>query len=209
MNRLRAGHGLALALMLLCGPTRGAAQAAEFAVRAAPAVEGWRPVVQTSGLLRDRALRGALDSGLPLRFHLRLELWRKGVFDQLAEATDVFLALVQDPLDRTYRLETERGELRFGSLAEAQTAIESSFRPALRPGGSGRFYYLASLEVETLSLSDLEELRHWLRGEVGPAVEGRGSAARAVERGLRRVLVRVIGLPTRRYEARSATFERR
>jgi hypothetical protein len=76
----------------------------------------------------------------------------------------------------------------------------------VRPSRTGRYYYLAKLEVETLSLSDLEELRRWLRGEVGPAVAGSGSPESAVESGVRRVLVRMIGLPTRRMEARSGTF---
>jgi hypothetical protein len=76
----------------------------------------------------------------------------------------------------------------------------------VQPRRSGRFYYLATLEVETLSLSDLEELRRWIRGEVQPAVEGRAPAGRAVERGLRRVFVRLLGLPTRRFETRSEIF---
>jgi hypothetical protein len=39
-------------------------------------------------------------------------------------------------------------------------------------------------------------------------VQGRTSPGRAVERGLRRVFVRLIGLPTRRWEARTPSFRR-
>jgi hypothetical protein len=191
---------------LLSGERVTAQAAPSFSVRTAGAAEGWRPVVRVQGVLGDPALRDALQSGLPLRFRLRLELWRKGLFDRLAGEQEIDLALVLDPLDHAYQLETGQLSRRFASLAEAQEAIEAALRPAVRPSGRGRFYYLATLDIETLSLSDLDELRRWLRGEVGPAIQGEAPAGRAVERGLRRVLVRVIGLPTRRYEARTGTF---
>lgn len=168
---------------------------------------GWRPVLEVGPLLDDPALRDALGSGLPLRFNLRVELWQRGLFDRLVQAQEVFLAMVRDPLTRELTLDDGRAERRFASLADAQAAIRGSLRAgALRPQERGRYYYLARLEVETLSLSDLDELRHWLRGEVRPAVEGGSSAGRALERGLRRVLIRIIGLPTRSFEARSRTF---
>jgi hypothetical protein len=207
-TRLRVWGGVLLALVCLAGAGRAQAQAPlELSVGDASA--GWPPVVRVDGLLRDGALRRALQSGLPLRFHLRVELWEKGFFDRLAGAEESSLALVQDPLEGTYLLEDGDVQRRFATLAEVEDAVGASFRVALRPRERGRFYYLGSLEVETLSLSDLEELRRWLRGEVRPAVEGRSSAGKALERGLRRVFVRVIGLPTRRYEARSRTFEPR
>lgn len=194
---------IALLLLLLAGGA--AAQAgSRLSVRVG---ENGRAVVLSEGLLRDAVLRDALDSGLPLRFRLRVELWEKRLFDRLVDAQEIHLALVQDPLDHSYLLDDRRVGQRFESLALVEDAVARALRPALRPGERrGRFYYLAELEVETLSLSDLEELRRWLRGSVGPAVEGRTSPERALRSGLERVLIRVIGLPTRRYEARSATF---
>ncbi len=183
-----------------------AAQAPSFAVQVRPVAEGSVAALAAEGLLRDRALLSAVESGLPLRFHLRVELWERGVFDRLRDAEERRLVMVKDPIDRDYRLDVGGSERRFPSLLQAQRALEREMRSGLRPNGSGRYYYLAALEIETLSLSDLEELRRWLRGDVRPAVEGRAPPARAVERGLRRVFVRVIGLPTRRYEARSGTF---
>lgn len=186
--------------------TAAAQGSARLSIRPAPAADGYAPVVAADGLLRDAALRDALESGLPLRFRLRVELWQNRFFDRLAGAQEVAFALSQDALDRSYALTTTAGQQRFATLAQAQEAVVGQLRVELRPGRTGRYYYLARLEVETLSLSDLEELRRWLRGEVGPAVEGRASPESAVESGLRRVLVRVIGLPTRRLEARSGTF---
>jgi hypothetical protein len=163
-------------------------------------------LVHAPGLAEDEGLRGALESGLPLRFRLRVELWRKALFDQLSGTEEVNVALVYDPLDRVYLLDDGREESRHASFPAARTAVERALGLSLRPRRSGRYYYLATLQVETLSLSDLDELRRWLRGEVQPAVEGRRSPTRAVESGLRRMLVRVMGLPSRSYEDRSATF---
>lgn len=180
-----------------------AQSASQFDVQARP--DG-RPRISAAGLLQDQGLRAALESGLPLRFRLRVELWRKALFDQLRGSAEVNIAVVYDPLDRQYLVDDGRSESRHPSLTSAQAAVERAFRPSLGPNRPGRYYYLATLRVETLSLSDLDELRRWLRGEVQPAVEGRRPASRAVEKGLRRMFVRVIGLPSRNYEDRSATF---
>ena len=199
---LLAWLGLALAF-----PETAVAQgSARLRIRPSPPEQEYAPVIEAEGLLRDAALRDALQSGLPLRFRLRVELWENRFFDRLAGDQVVAFALTQDPLERAYVLTTPAGERRHVTVAQAEAAVENELRVQLRPGRRGRFYYLARLEVETLSLSDLEELRRWLQGEVGPAVEGRSSPENAVESGLRRLLVRVIGLPTRRLEARSGTF---
>lgn len=194
-----------LILLLLAQPAV-AQSSARLRVRPAPAAQSYVPLLESEALLSDGALRDALNSGLPLRFRLRVELWENRLFDRLAGAQEVAFALSQDPLDRAYVLTLPAGQRHFATLAQVEEAIAGQLRVQVRPGRSGRYYYLARLEVETLSLSDLEELRRWLRGEVGPAVEGRGSPEGAVESGLRRLLVRVIGLPTRRMEARSGTF---
>lgn len=194
-------------LVLLLGGAPGVAQErVRLEISVAGAGGGWRPEIRVAHLFDDPALAKALDSGLPLRLHLRMELWRKGFFDRLVGADDVQLALLEDPLDRTLLVETDAARARYPTASAAEGAIGAAFRSRLEPDGRGRYYYLAHLDVETLSLSDLDELRRWLRGEVGPAIQGRGSPGRAVERGLRRVFVRVIGLPTRSVETRSATF---
>jgi hypothetical protein len=207
--RWRAGIGLVAGLLLHAGSAAGQADP-HFAIRALGAAEGWRPEIQADNLLRDDALRHALDGGLPVRFHLRVELWEKQLFDRLVDSQDRYIALEQDPIDRHYELDVGRGQREYATLEQAEAALQAALRPAIRPAReAGRFYYLASLQIETLSLSDIEELRRWLRGEAAPAVQGDRSPERALESGLRRVLVRVIGLPARRYEGRSATFRMR
>jgi hypothetical protein len=207
--RWRFVLGLLLGLFLLPGSAAGQTEP-RFSIRALGAAGGWRPELQAENILQDATLRKALDSGLPLRFHLRVELWEKRLFDRLVDEQEIYVAIDQDPIDPGYRVDTGRGERRFANVAQAETALQSALRPAIRPApAAGRFYYLASLQVETLSLSDIDELRRWLRGEVGPAVQGERSPERVLESGFRRVITRVIGLPARRYDARSATFRMR
>jgi hypothetical protein len=192
--------------LLLCAGRAAAQEDARFSLRVGSAAEGWRPMVRVDALLDDAVLRQALDSGLPLRVRLRVELWQKQIFDRLVDAQEISIAMVQDPLDRQYLLDQQRGERRLPSLAALQAAVAATLRPDFRPSGTGRFYYLGTLQVETLSLTDLEELRRWLRGEVVPAIGGERPAERAIETGMRRLIVRVLGIPTRSFEARSATF---
>lgn len=185
------------------------AQAPPLSIRVGSPGEGWPAIVEVGPLLDDSALRSALESALPLRFHLRVELWRKGTFDRLDQLDERSAALMQDPVSGSYTIESPGRSHRVHTLPAAADALAMLLNTELRPNRGGRYYYLATLEVETLSLSDLDELRRWLRGEVAPAVEGRRPPLRALERGLQRLMVRVIGLPTRRFEARSADFELR
>jgi hypothetical protein len=200
-----SGAAFLLALTLLHPPIlRGQSPALTLGVGSAE--EGWPLRVQVGALLDDAGLRGALDSALPLRFHLRAELWRKGLLDRLVSAQEISVAILKDPLSEGYSVGNGATEHRVESLAEAQAHLATFLAPNLRPRQNGRHYYIVTLEVETLSLSDLDELRRWLRGEVAPAIGGRNSPVSAVGEGLRRLFVRVIGLPTRRFEARTGTF---
>ena len=77
----------------------------------------------------------------------------------------------------------------------------------LEPAGPGRYSALVVVEMETLSLSDLEELQRWLRGDLAPAVAGEEDVEGAVARGVRRLFVRALGLPAQRLRLRTPTFE--
>lgn len=171
--------------------------------------EGGAPTVVTRGVLEDRALAEAVRSGLPLRMRFRIELWRDTWFDDLMGQESWTAVLVYEPLERRYLVVAPGTDsvAAYPSYARARAPLERPYTPGLRPAGSGTYYYLAYLEIETLSLSDLDELERWLRGELGPAVRGRESLTGAIGTGLKRLLVRVLGLPARRYEARSEPFD--
>ncbi|HEU0079091.1 MAG TPA: hypothetical protein VFQ76_15665, partial [Longimicrobiaceae bacterium] len=155
LRPLRLAACLLLALLALAGAAR-AQGSRPLTVAAGAAAAGWRPVVRAQGLLADPGLRDALDSGLPLRIRFRVELWEKSVFDRLLGTHRAALAVLQDPLDGAYTLDNGRVEQRFRSLAEVESAVEGAFASSLHPTRRGRFYYIAVLEIETLSLSDLE-----------------------------------------------------
>jgi hypothetical protein len=195
---------LVTAVALLVPPSRAPAQSQPLAV----GVRAGSPEVVIGPVLEEATLEDALRSGLPLRLRLRVELWRDRIFDELVEQVDLTQLVAFEPLDGHFLVGRIGDELpvRYPSYPAARAVVETVYRPPLRPRGSGRYYYLASLQIETLSLSDLEELGQWLRGEMAPAARGRRSVGTAMGSGLRRLLIRVLDLPARRYQARSEHF---
>jgi len=117
------------------------------------------------------------------------------------------LKIAGERVSFTVELTTPACPLKDQIKDECEAALERAFQPPIRPPGPGRYYYIAVMNVETLSMSDLEELRRWLRGEARPAVTGGKPVGQAVETGLRRFFVRLLGIPTRRYDVRTDVFE--
>ncbi len=189
-----------------------AQQAPQLLLSPGTSENGWRAALRPVALLSDSALIRPLVSGLPLRFHFQLELWHdRFLFDGLVDRASWTLFLYQEPLSGDYSLtrswEPERDEW-FPTLGAAARALERWYLAPI-PGpepSSGRYYYEARLEVEILSLGDLDELEHWLRGEVG---EDEGDVGGAVARGFKRLFIRLIGLSARKYEARTELFQPR
>jgi hypothetical protein len=196
---------LLIAAAVLAAPAAAAGQTPPLAIT----VDGGAPTVWVGDVLADPAMEDLLRSGLPLRMRFRTELWRDRFFDELVEHVTWNVVVLFEPLEARFLVGIAEAQApdRFPSYSAARAAVETSYFPPMRPSRSGRFYYLASLEIETLSLSDLEELGHWLRGELAPAVAGGRSVTGAVGTGLRRLLIRVLDLPVRRYHARSPRFQ--
>ncbi len=177
---------------------------------AADLANGYRPRLQVGSILGDPVLEEAVRSGVPLRIRLRTELWRDGFFNSLEGTEATTLTVFYQPLEQRFVVRTsqpDRTEVRgFNSFGAVRAALEGIYTPELRPRRKGRYYYTALLELETLTLSDLAELERWLKGELQPAVSGDGSVPSAVGQGVKRLLVRVLRLPARRFEARSGWF---
>lgn len=174
---------------------------------AVDSANGFRPVIRTRGVLADRKLEEAAASGLPLRLAYRVELWRDGFIDDLAATESWNAVLIFEPLDRQYIIRPRSGRAqRFASYAGARQALEAALPLDMRPTRPGRYYYTVTLRIETLSLSDLAELERWLQGELGPAVSGESSIPDAVVSGAKRLMMRVLGLPTKHLDARSVRF---
>ncbi len=164
--------------------------------------------VRIGDLLREGGVARSLEAGLPIRFHLVTELWREGWFDSQEGRHEWRATVRRDPLEGVVAVETAEGlVLEVGSVAEATAFLGGLPEVPLRPQGPGRYYYLARLEVETLSLSDLDELRRWLRGELAPALGQESDVGGAFGRGLRRLFVRILGLPAERVQVRTPRFD--
>ncbi len=199
---------LVLILVLLCTASGLGAQE-EDPVRFDVISETGEAVIVVGSLLDDRRLLEAIHSGLPLRIRILVQLWKDGLFDDVHGRFEWRASVVFDPLTRRYRIQTgaEEGVIHeVNTLEEARSTLQLTLDLPIRPRERGRYYYEADVEMETLSLSDLEELQRWLQGELGPAVTGEEDVEGAMARGFRRLLVRMLGLPTRRFQVRSHTI---
>jgi hypothetical protein len=172
-----------------------------------------QPYVSSAGLLSDPSMRDLLANGFPARLHYRLERWVAGRwFDDLKAATEWDVILKYDVLSKRYQLArvvSNKAEPlgEYSAVDEANGAVEAPYKvPISLPKKGQRAYYNLLLDVETLSLSDLDEVQRWLRGEFKPAVRGKKNPGTALGRGVRTLVVRLLGGEKRHYEARTGTF---
>jgi hypothetical protein len=172
-------------------------------------LDGGAARLELGELMSDPRLLEAIHSGLPLRVRIVVQLWRDGFFDSQEGQYQWRASVIFDPLTRRYRVQAldRSGDAEdVNTLDEVQAMFRSSLEVPVRPRRAGRYYYLADVEMETLSLSDLEELQRWLQGDLAPAVTGEERVGGALARGVRRVLVRMLGLPAKRFQVRSPSF---
>lgn len=182
----------------------------------APPQRAWAeqaPSVSSAGLLTDAAMRDLLSNGFPARLHYRLERWKSGRwFDDIQAAFEWDVILKYDVLGRRYQVArvVNKKAQPLGdhpTLEAAADAAEAPYQTTISlPKRGQRGYYNLLLDVEMLSLSDLDEVERWLRGELKPAVRGEKNPGTVITRGLRTLVVRLLGGEKRHYEARSGTF---
>jgi hypothetical protein len=171
------------------------------------------PIVRSENLLGDGRWLSALRSGLPVRLHYRVEVWRSrgGWFDAFERQAEWDVVLRHVPLLDQYTVLTIFGgrvqERRYATLDALNAALAFSYQVNVRPAASGRYYYTASMGISTLSDSDLDELQRFLEGDLGEVAKGEEGAGNALGRGATRFLLRLAGLPSLRLEVRSVTFE--
>jgi Domain of unknown function (DUF4390) len=172
------------------------------------------PVVRSENLLGGESRwLDALRSGLPVRLHYRVEVWRSrdGWFDTFSRQVEWDVVVRHEPLLDQYTLLTlvgaRRQERRYATLDALGAALAFAYQINVRPDESGGYYYAASLQVSTLSDSDLDELERFLAGDLGNGGQGGEGIGNAVGRGATRFLLRLAGLPSLRLEARSPRFQ--
>jgi len=164
--------------------------------------------IRIGNLFDDPGLADALHSGLPVRIRIVAELWKDRLFDSQRGRGEWRASVIYDPLEQRYRVSIGAApELPVDSIGGLVKALQDGFSLPLMPDEKGRYYYIGQVEVETLSLSDLEELQRWLKGDLASAVAGSEKVETAVGRGMRRVLVRMLGLPAKRFRVKTASFQ--
>lgn len=213
MRRVCVRIGVALMLAMTAATLRAPAARAQGDARldlvlGPRAGQGDGPQIVASRVLADADLRELLRSGFPARLHFRCELWRDERFNNVRDAAVEWDVVVRfDPLDRkydTYRVIGDRPTRtgRFDTVAEMEAFIDRPYRIGAPPMKRGRrYYYEASLEIEVLSVRDLDEVERWLRG-----TPGERDAGSTIGRTMRGLLARLLGGERRTYAARSAIF---
>lgn len=174
------------------------------------------PSITSANLLTDEKTRELLRSGFPARLHYRMELWRKaGWFDDLESATEWDVFVSYDPATQLYTVVRSHGKDvedfgGFGTLTSAEVPIGRPYHVLLTGRRrEQRYYYTIALLVQTLDVTDLDELQRWLHGDFQPAVRGRNNPATAIRNGLGTLLSRVLGGESRHYDQRSSSFTSR
>ena len=182
----------------------------EVAVNAASALQEG-PMITTANLLAAANTRELLRNGFATRIHYRLELWRKGgVFDDRSGITEWDVLVQQDPMTHMYSSVRRQGNQvieSFGESATVTTAeaqFDRPFRAPLHPNRSGRYYYNLTVEVQTLTETDLDALQQWLRGPTSPQ---KSNPVTAVSSGMGRLFSRMLGGGKQLQQERSGVFE--
>lgn len=171
------------------------------------------PIVRARDMLAGARMRELLAAGFPARFHFRVELWSQGRWfndierrtehDVLARfiAVENVYEVVQIVNDRPFSLG------KFAKIEDAERAIARPTRVPIAGVATDRQqYYQVSLFVEVLSMSDIDEVDRWLRGELEPAINGQRNPGTALTRGFRTLTARLLGGEKREYEARTSSF---
>lgn len=178
-----------------------------LAAATAPAIGA---TVGTESLLDDPKTRELLHNGFPARIHYRLELWRTGGFSDERRGLMEWEVLVAfDPAAQTFNAVRRGDEGRvlenyggFPTLVAAEAAFGRPVRVDLHPDRPGRFYYNLVLDVQTLTVSDLDALQQWLRGPEPPS----RNPLKAIRSGIGTLVSRLLGGDKRHYERRSDIF---
>ena len=164
--------------------------------------------VRTLNLLEDTPWLTALRQGLPVQIRYRVELWRSRDFvpDAVEKTFEFRVVIKHEPLlDQFSLYRVFPGQAvqtkvypTPGTLGAALALI---YAVPLKPSEAGRYYYAASMDVQTLSDSDLDDFNKTIRGEITS-----GSGTSLAERA-RRLLLILAGLPKLSMTAQSGSFE--
>ncbi|MBX3174571.1 MAG: hypothetical protein KF709_09150 [Gemmatimonadaceae bacterium] len=204
---------LAASIATPAGAQGSTAPRLEISLPVAARLTAEGPLVRAEGVLSDARMRELLRSGFPARLSYRVELWSSERWlDQMHRVVEWEVQVRWRGVDQKYEVTQFVGGQplslgAFEKVEDAEAAVERPLRPPISaPISRRRFYYQGTLEVRTLSVSDLDEVNGWLRGELQPAVRGERNPGTAFTRGLRSLTTRLLGGERREYATRTGTF---
>lgn len=164
--------------------------------------------VRTVNLLEDTPWLTALRQGLPVQIRYRVELWRSRdiVPDAVVRTYDFRVVIKHEPLldqfsvYRVFPGQAAQNKV-YPTPGTLGAALALIYGVPLKPTEAGRYYYAASMDVQTLSDSDLDDFNKTIRGEITS-----GSGTSLAERA-RRLMLTLAGLPKLSMTAQSGSFE--
>lgn len=169
-------------------------------------------VVRTDSLIADPRVGSMLTSGFPVRMHYRLQIYRSrsGWLDAFVRQVEWDLVVRHEPLLDQYQVaEVFRNGQRAYRYADRDALKRGVATPReirVGPRDEGTYYYVATLEISTMSGSDIRELERFLSGDVAPAATGSETVGTAFGNAIRDALRSVAGLPSLQLEDRSEKF---
>ncbi len=171
------------------------------------------PTVRTVGIVTSPHTAELIRNGFPARLHYKLERWAAGTFVNDVKATKEWEVIVEyDALENQYRVMRVTDEKAvvlgtFDKLRDAETKVAEPYRVSITlPKQGEKGYYALKLQVEAMSLGDLDEVRRWLKGELRPVVRGRRSPGTALTIGVRTLLVHLLGGERGEYHVSTGVF---
>ena len=180
---------------------------------AAGALATQPPAVRTVGVLTAGRTAELIRNGFPARLHYKLERWAAGTFVNDVKATSEWEFIAQyDALAKTYKLISVTPQRAvvvgtYAALPDVDAKLAEPYTPRISlPRRGEKSYYVLSVTVEAMSLSDLDEVQQWLRGELRPAVRGHRNPGTAVSSGVRTLVVRLLGGERVVYPASTGVF---
>jgi hypothetical protein len=161
----------------------------------------FHPKITTNDLIADPRVASMLASGFPVRLHYRLEIYRsRSLVDAFVRQTEWDLVIRHEPLLDQYQVaevfRSAQRVYRYAGKEEMTAGLAIPREVRVGPREAGEYYYVVTLEVSTLSDSDIKELERFLSGDVGPAATGTEPVGSALSNAIRRLLLSVSGLPS-------------
>jgi hypothetical protein len=172
------------------------------------------PLVLATNMLSSPHFRDPLAAGFQARFHFLVTLWSEGgltnVIERRAEYDVLVRFIAMEKKYEVVQLVNDRPPFslgKFDHVEDAERAIARPTRVAITAFASKKqFYYRATLDVQILGASDLDEVNRWLKGELEPAIHGERNPGTALTRSIRMLTSRLLGGDSREFEAETPAF---